>query len=271
MWARLPRGANRGKWWDMPVGHCQPHFGSKCSIGPPLCAGRNETNGRSTTKSLTAASEPRSPQPRIVAKRRNARMRRGTRGRRRRPRPRRGSAASARMSRLRSGSECRMCAQVPDPLGVRSPGRADDRLAGLGVVGQRHRDRLAALAGLSALVGDQQEGVAEQPAPATVVERARQPHRASARRPGCRRSPSSGLADARCARRGRHDFVTGGLKISRLVGVRDGGDVLGDVRDDRADRVRGREGRDRDQHVAGLGSAEPVLAVLGIAPGGKSR
>ena len=33
---------------DVCVGHCQPHFGSKCSIGPPLCAGRNETNGRLT-------------------------------------------------------------------------------------------------------------------------------------------------------------------------------------------------------------------------------
>jgi hypothetical protein len=60
--------------------------------------------------------------------------------------------------------ERRVRAQLPHPRGVRLPGGADRRLAGGGVVGERHRDRLASLAAPAALLGDQQERVAEQAA-----------------------------------------------------------------------------------------------------------
>src|SRR5581483_9221445 len=72
--------------------------------------------------------------------------------------------------------ERRIRTQVPHPLGVRPPCRADDGFTGRGVVLQCHRNRLATLAALAAAVRDQQEGMAEEPAPAAVVERARQPH-----------------------------------------------------------------------------------------------
>ena len=44
--------------------------------------------------------------------------------------------------------------------------------------------------------------------------------------------------------------------------MRDGGDVLGHVRDDRAHGVRGRERRDRDQDVAGLRPVQSVFTVV---------
>jgi len=50
--------------------------------------------------------------------------------------------------------QCRVGAEVADPLGVGPPGRKDDGFAGLRVVRQRHRDRLASLAGLPTFVGD---------------------------------------------------------------------------------------------------------------------
>ena len=84
----------------------------------------------------------------------------------------------------------------------------------LGVVGERHRDRLVSFAGLAALVGDQQERVAEKPAEAVAVERARQPHERRARSvpaAGAARAAASPDAHAWCVV--RHDFVTGGLKI----------------------------------------------------------
>jgi hypothetical protein len=50
--------------------------------------------------------------------------------------------------------ERRVCAQIPYPFRVRSPGGADDRFAGLGVVGEWHRDRLVSFAALAALVSN---------------------------------------------------------------------------------------------------------------------
>jgi hypothetical protein len=110
--------------------------------------------------------------------------------------------------------ERRVCAQVPYPLGVRSPGGEDDRLAGLWVVAERHRDRLAPFAALAALVDDQQERVAEQPAPAVPVERTRRPHQGEYQPPRL----STKAEQRPCLARvfvggGGHDLVTGGLKI----------------------------------------------------------
>ena len=89
----------------------------------------------------------------------------------------------------------------------------------------------------------------------------------SAMRPGCRRRPSSGLSPwPVCDGATRaHDLRHRRVEDPRLVGVRHCGDVLRDVRHEGADRVRGREGRDRDQDVAGLRTAEPVLPVLRVA------
>ena len=70
----------------------------------------------------------------------------------------------------------RVRSEVADPLGVWSPRRADHRLAGVRVVRERHRDRLAPLAGLSTLVRDQQKGVVEKPPPAVVVQGPRHSH-----------------------------------------------------------------------------------------------
>ena len=160
------------------------------------CAGRNDTNGWLRTKSLTAVSELRSPQPRIRAARRT---RRGC--------WRRNSTTTATLS----SSERKRCSgaydsrpiwicsagwarNVANPVGVRAPAREDDRLLRLRVVRQRHRNRLAALPGLPTRVRHQQEGVAEEPAPSPLIQRERQTNMARSSCPGCRRTPSSGFA-----------------------------------------------------------------------------
>ncbi len=107
-----------------------------------------------------------------------------------------------------------MGAQVVHPLGVRPPRRANDHLSGLAVEPQRHRDRLAALACLPTLVRDQQKRVAEQPATAAVVERARQPHEREREPAGLPSKPEQPPPPVGVWRGCRgHAFVTGGLKI----------------------------------------------------------
>src|SRR3954454_11788181 len=109
--------------------------------------------------------------------------------------------------------ERRVCVQIPYPLGVGSPGGADDHFAGLGVVGEWHRDRLVSFAALAALVGNQQEGVAEKPAEAVPVERARQPHEGKRDSPRLPAQPEQRPRVMLMSGRRAHDFVTGGLKI----------------------------------------------------------
>ena len=83
---------------------------------------------------------------------------------------------------------------VPDPVGVLAPRRADDRLVSFRVMPEHHGGSDVGLAGLPSGVDQEQERVTEQPAPSPAIQQQRQPEAASARRPGCLRSPSSGLA-----------------------------------------------------------------------------
>ena len=89
---------------------------------------------------------------------------------------------------------CRMGSNVPNPVGVLTPDRADDCLVGLRVVGQGHRDGGVELAGPPSRVDDQQERMAEEPAPSPAIYRQRQSEDRESRRPGWRRTPRSGLA-----------------------------------------------------------------------------
>ena len=111
----------------------------------------------------------------------------------------------------------------------------------------------------------QQEGVAEEPAPSPLIQRERQSKHGQCEPSGLPTNSEQRFrpldrfsAWPSCLRHGWDEDL-------RLVGVRYGGDVLRDVRDDRADGVRGGERRDRDQDVPGLGATEAVLAILGVA------
>ena len=64
---------------------------------------------------------------------------------------------------------------VPDPVGVLAPGREDDCLVGLPVVPQDHGSGGVGLAGLASGVDQQQERVAQEPAPSAAIQRQRQP------------------------------------------------------------------------------------------------
>ena len=110
--------------------------------------------------------------------------------------------------------QCRVGSEIADPLGVGPPGRKDDRLARVRVVRQRHSDRLPPPAGLPALVGDQQECVVEQTAPAVVVQGPRHPHGRECETSRMTAQPEQRPPGARASVSGRnHDFVSGGLKI----------------------------------------------------------
>ena len=71
--------------------------------------------------------------------------------------------------------QCRADPDVPDPVGVLTPGRADDCLTGLLVVRQDHGDRRVGLAGFPPGVDQHQERVAQEPAPSAAIQRQRQP------------------------------------------------------------------------------------------------
>jgi hypothetical protein len=63
-------------------------------------------------------------------------------------------------------------------------------------------------------MGDEEEGVAEQPSEAVVVERARQAHRCERKPAGLPAKAEQGpRASFALVCRGGHAFVTGGLKI----------------------------------------------------------
>ena len=80
--------------------------------------------------------------------------------------------------RLRSDldSERGVRSEVADPVGSRTPGRADDHPTCLAVVGECHRDRLARLARVAADVSDHEKDRLREPAPPASVERAGQTH-----------------------------------------------------------------------------------------------
>ena len=166
----------------------------------------------SRANSRMAASELRSPQPRIRAARRTGAMRRRNSIPQPRPRPRKGSVLGA-YARVRSGSraqgvhagcESSRCS-VPSRRGPpprRSSGRSE-----------RHRDRLSPLpcfgpGGSSAGTC----GRAASPMPGGIAGEAveRGPARAvpAVDEP---RAAASSCRPVSCRR--RHDFVTGGLKI----------------------------------------------------------
>ena len=140
-------------------------------------AGRKETNGRVLTNSRAAASERRSSQPMIDVARRNLH---GCR--------RRNPATTATLS----SSDRKRCCGVNDsrPIwtcsagrtrmfrtqsSVLAPGREDDCLMGLPVVPQDHGSGGVGLAGLASGVDQQQERVAQEPAPSPAIQRQRQP------------------------------------------------------------------------------------------------
>ena len=70
--------------------------------------------------------------------------------------------------------QCRTGSDVPNPVGVVTPDRADDRLVRFRVVRQGHRNGGVGLAGLPSGVDEEQEGVAQEPAPSPAIERQRQ-------------------------------------------------------------------------------------------------
>ena len=69
-------------------------------------------------------------------------------------------------------------AQVSNPIGVRSPRRANGEFAGLGVVSEHHGHGLVWFARPPPDVDKEQKGVAQHPPPTASVEVQRQPEHA---------------------------------------------------------------------------------------------
>ena len=67
------------------------------------------------------------------------------------------------------------CAEVANPIGVLTPHRADDGLAGFGVIAQDHGDGGVWLSGRASGVDQQQEGVAQERSPSLPIQNERDP------------------------------------------------------------------------------------------------
>ena len=126
----------------------------------------------------------------------------------------RGTAAPERMSHVRSGSERRLGADVADPVGVCAPGRADDRLAGVRVVRQRHCEPSRGACRSCDLGGRSAGRCVRASTPSRGGRAGAAPHYRKRETSGLPAEPEQRLRGTRGFVRGsRHDFVTGGLKI----------------------------------------------------------
>ena len=111
--------------------------------------------------------------------------------------------------------QCRVGANVANPVGVLTPGRAHDGAVRFGVVRQRHRNRVAALPGLPTRVRNQQEGVAEEPAPSPLIQRERQSKHGQCETSGLPTNSEQRFRPSISSQRRRHAFVTGCRMKSR--------------------------------------------------------
>ena len=140
VFAQHARFAPATRTSDAPVLRMFPEPGP-LFYGVAGCAGRNDTNGWLRTKSFTAVSELKSPQPRIRV---TKRTRRGCWRRNSTTTPTLSSSERKRCSGAYDSRPIWICSAgwartLANPVSVRAPARADDGLPRLRVVRQRHR------------------------------------------------------------------------------------------------------------------------------------